>query len=61
MCGLPCGGRPAGQAMSGEPRRRRRLLGQLAGEAWGLVVEVLVVGVLVGAAFALAGLALLVT
>jgi hypothetical protein len=47
--------------MSADARRRRGLLRQAGGEVWGLVLEVLVVGVLVAIAFALAALTLLVT
>ena len=46
--------------MSTEPRRRRSLLREAAGELWGLALEVIVVGAVVLAALALAGLALLV-
>ena len=46
--------------MTTEPRRRRGALREAGGEAWGLVVEVLVVGVAVVGALALAGLILLV-
>jgi len=46
--------------MSPEPRRRRAVWREAAGEAWGLALEVLVVGVLVAAALGLAGLILLV-
>jgi hypothetical protein len=47
--------------MTTELRRRRRgLLAEVGGEAWGLVLEILVVGVMVAAALALAGLILLV-
>jgi len=46
--------------MTTEPRRRRGILREAAGEAWGLVVEVIVVGVAVLVALALAALALLV-
>lgn len=41
-------------------RRRRGLLRDVGGEAWGLALEILVVGVMVAAALALAGLILLV-
>lgn len=41
-------------------RRRRSLLREVGGEAWGLALEVLVVAVMVAAALALAGLVLLV-
>jgi hypothetical protein len=47
--------------MSTELRRRRRgWLRAAAGELWGLVLEILVVGALVAGALALAGLILLV-
>ncbi|MBN2113570.1 MAG: hypothetical protein JW785_05515 [Acidimicrobiia bacterium] len=46
--------------MSAEARRRRGLLREAAGEAWGLALEVVIVGFLVAAALALAGLILLV-
>lgn len=47
--------------MTTELRRRRRgLLRAVGGEVWGLVLEILVVGVMVAAALALAGLILLV-
>jgi len=46
--------------MAAEPRRRRGVLRAAGGEAWGLALEVLVVGVLVAGALALAWLILLV-
>ncbi|MFH1330478.1 MAG: hypothetical protein ABIJ48_07510 [Actinomycetota bacterium] len=46
--------------MAAEPRRRRGVLREVAGEAWGLAIEVLVVGALAAGALALAGLILLV-
>lgn len=46
--------------MVAESRRRRGVLREMAGEAWGLALEVLVVGLLVIGALALAGLVLLV-
>ena len=46
--------------MGAEPRRRRGALRAVGGEAWGLALEVLVVGALVVGALALAGLILLV-
>lgn len=46
--------------MSADARRRRGLLREAAGEVWGLALEVVIVGVLVAAALALAGLILLV-
>jgi len=46
--------------MSAEPRRRRGILREVAGEAWGLVVEALTVALAVAVALALAAFVLLV-
>lgn len=46
--------------MTTEPRRRRGVLREAAGEAWGLVVEVIAVGLVVVVALAVAALVLLV-
>jgi hypothetical protein len=46
--------------MTAEPRRRRGIWREVAGEIWGLVVEVIVVGAVILAASALAALVLLV-
>jgi hypothetical protein len=46
--------------MTTEPRRRRGILREAAGEVWGLAVEAIVVGVVILIALALAALALLV-
>ena len=46
--------------MSTEPRRRRGILRELAGEAWGLAIEVLTVALAAVVALALAALVLLV-
>jgi hypothetical protein len=46
--------------MTGERRRRRGLAREIAGEAWGLAVEVLVTGAAILVALGLAALILLV-
>jgi len=46
--------------MTTEPRRRRGILRVAAGEVWGLVLELIVVGVAILVGLALAALALLV-
>jgi hypothetical protein len=56
----PSAGGPPFGAMTTEPRRRRGVLRVAWGEVWGLVLEVVVVGVVVLVALALAALVLLV-
>ena len=46
--------------MPTDPRRRRGILREVAGEAWGLVVEVIAVGLAVLVGLAVAALVLLV-
>jgi len=56
----PCAARQPRKVMTTEPRRRRGILREAAGEAWGLLVEVIVVGLAALLALAVAALVLLV-
>ena len=56
----PSAARQPRRVMTTEPRRRRGILREAAGEAWGLLVEVIVVGLAALLALAVAALVLLV-
>jgi hypothetical protein len=56
----PSAARQPRRAMTTELRRRRGILREATGEAWGLLVEVIVVGLAALAALAVAALVLLV-